>query len=62
MHTGSNSLEAIAFYTAVKGFDFEVLEPAELVPMLRAIVGRLNSAAGASEPASTRPPSTRQTQ
>lgn len=49
MHTGSDSLEAIAFYTAVKGFDFEVLEPAELVPMLRAIAGQLNSAANASD-------------
>jgi hypothetical protein len=31
---------------AVKGFDFQVLDPSELVPVLRALSGRLTRAAG----------------
>jgi WYL domain len=45
LHTGSNSLEELALYVAVKGFDFEVLDPPELVPVLRALSERLGRAA-----------------
>ena len=48
LHTGSNSLEELALYVAVKGFDFEVLDPPELVPVLRALSERLGRAARAS--------------
>jgi predicted DNA-binding transcriptional regulator YafY len=48
LHTGSNSLDELAIYIAVKGFDFEVLDPPELVPVLRALAVRLRKAAGAS--------------
>jgi predicted DNA-binding transcriptional regulator YafY len=46
LHTGSNSLDELALYVAVKGFDFEVLGPPELVPVLRELSGRLARAAG----------------
>ncbi|WP_346115478.1 WYL domain-containing protein, partial [Nonomuraea maheshkhaliensis] len=46
---GSDSLDDLAVYVATKGFDFEVLEPAELVPVLRALSGRLARAAGTGE-------------
>jgi predicted DNA-binding transcriptional regulator YafY len=45
LHTGSNSLDELALYVAVKGFDFEVLDPPELIPVLRALSGRLARAA-----------------
>src|SRR5262249_50789166 len=48
LHTGSNSLEELALYVAVKGFDFEVLDPPELVPVLRALSERLGRAARGS--------------
>ena len=48
LHTGSNSLEELALYTAIKGFDFQVLDPPELVPVLQALAGRLRRAAGSS--------------
>jgi hypothetical protein len=48
LYTGSNSLEALALYTAVKGFDFQVLDPPELIPVLHALAGRLRRAADAS--------------
>jgi len=48
LHTGSNSLEELALYTAVKGFDFQVLDPPELIPVLRDLAGRLSQAADAS--------------
>jgi predicted DNA-binding transcriptional regulator YafY len=46
LHTGSNSLDELALYVAVKGFDFEVLDPPELVPVLRELSSRLARAAG----------------
>ncbi|MEV5890615.1 helix-turn-helix transcriptional regulator [Nonomuraea fuscirosea] len=46
---GSDSLDDLAVYVATKGFDFEVLEPPELVPVLRALSDRLRRAAGAEE-------------
>ncbi|MEU8394872.1 WYL domain-containing protein [Nonomuraea sp. NPDC048892] len=46
---GSDSLDDLAVYVATKGFDFEVLEPAELVPVLRALSDRLARAAGTGE-------------
>ncbi|GAA3619463.1 WYL domain-containing protein [Nonomuraea rosea] len=41
---GSNSLGDLAVYVAAKGFDFEVLEPPELVPVLREVSERLRRA------------------
>jgi predicted DNA-binding transcriptional regulator YafY len=48
LHTGSNSLDELALYVAVKGFDFEVLDPPELIPVLRELSSRLARAAGPS--------------
>ena len=48
MFTGSNSLDELALYVALKGFDFQVLYPPELVPVLRALSERLGRAADAS--------------
>jgi predicted DNA-binding transcriptional regulator YafY len=48
LHTGSNSLDELALYVALKGFDFQVLHPPELVPVLRATADRLRHAADAS--------------
>ncbi|MEV4112043.1 hypothetical protein [Nonomuraea sp. NPDC049695] len=42
---GSNSLDELAVHVAVKGFDFEVLDPPELLPVLREISERLGRAA-----------------
>ncbi len=47
LHTGSNSLDELALYVALKGFDFQVLDPPELVPVLRALSARLTRAAEA---------------
>jgi predicted DNA-binding transcriptional regulator YafY len=44
LHTGSNSLEELAIYTAAKGFAFEVLDPPELMPVLQAMADRLRAA------------------
>ncbi|RFU42618.1 WYL domain-containing protein [Actinomadura logoneensis] len=41
---GSNSLHELAVHVAVKGFDFEVLDPPELVPVLREVRDRLDRA------------------
>ncbi|MVU77795.1 WYL domain-containing protein [Nocardia sp. ET3-3] len=46
LHTGADSLDAIAFYTAGFGFEFRVIEPAELVARLRELAGMLGRAAG----------------
>jgi predicted DNA-binding transcriptional regulator YafY len=48
LHTGSDSLDELALYVALKGFDFEVLDPPELVPVVRALADRLGRAAGPS--------------
>jgi predicted DNA-binding transcriptional regulator YafY len=48
LHTGSNSLGELALYVGVKGFDFEVLDPPELVPVLKSLAERLRQAAEAS--------------
>ena len=48
LHTGSDSLDELAIYIAVKGFDFTVLDPPELIPALRALAERLARAASAS--------------
>lgn len=47
-HAGSNSLQELALYIAIKGFGFEVLDPPELVPVLRDLADRLRRAADAS--------------
>ncbi|MET7328418.1 WYL domain-containing protein [Nonomuraea sp. NPDC005650] len=41
---GSNSLDELAIHVAAKGFDFEVLDPPELVPVLRELADRLGRA------------------
>lgn len=46
--TGSDSLEAMAFHTAMMGFPFTVLEPPELISLLSSLATRLAAAAGAS--------------
>jgi predicted DNA-binding transcriptional regulator YafY len=57
LHTGSNSLDELALYVALKGFDFEVLHPPELIGVLRELAERLRRAAGAGPPgADTRLP------
>ncbi len=43
---GSDSLVELALFVAIKGIDFEVLEPPELRPVLRELAGRLERAAG----------------
>lgn len=45
LHTGSNSLEQLALYVALKGFEFEVLEPQELAEQLAIIGARCARAA-----------------
>jgi predicted DNA-binding transcriptional regulator YafY len=45
LHTGSNSLEQLALYVGLKGVDFEVLDPPELVDHVRALAGRFTRAA-----------------
>jgi predicted DNA-binding transcriptional regulator YafY len=52
LHTGSNSLDELALYIAVKGFGFQVLHPPELIPVLRAMAERLRQAADAAGGAS----------
>jgi len=57
LHAGSDSLDELALYLALKGFDFEVLHPPELIPVLRALAERLDRAAAAGSPgADTRLP------
>jgi len=48
LHTGSDSLDELALHVALKGFDFQVLDPPELIPVLRALAARLGRAAGSS--------------
>lgn len=49
LHTGSNSLDELAIYVAVKGVEFEVLEPPELIEHLAVVAGRLARAARRSQ-------------
>jgi predicted DNA-binding transcriptional regulator YafY len=48
LHTGSNSLDELALYVALKGFAFEVLDPPELIPVLKSLAERLRKAADAT--------------
>jgi predicted DNA-binding transcriptional regulator YafY len=48
LHTGSHSLDELALYVALKGFGFQVLDPPELIPVLRTLSDRLGQAASAS--------------
>jgi hypothetical protein len=45
LHTGSNSLDKLAIYVVTKGFEFEVLDPPELVDYLDVVASRLARAA-----------------
>jgi len=47
-HVGSNSLQELAVHVAAKGFDFEVLDPPELIPVLHDLSDRLRKAAQAA--------------
>ncbi|MER6007527.1 YafY family protein [Nonomuraea angiospora] len=40
LHTGSDSLDEIALYVGLTGFDFEVLDPPELLDRIRALTDR----------------------
>lgn len=51
VHTGGESLEALAFHLGYLGFDFEVHEPKELVEHLRRLGERISRAAQRTEPA-----------
>jgi predicted DNA-binding transcriptional regulator YafY len=42
LHTGSNSLDQLAIYVGVKGIDFDVIEPPELIDYLRTLADRFN--------------------
>jgi hypothetical protein len=46
-----NSLDELALLVGLKGFDFQVLDPPELVPVLSALAERPRRGAGASDPA-----------
>ena len=48
LHAGSNSLDQMAIYIALLGFDFDVQEPVELLPFLRTLAGRLGRASATS--------------
>jgi predicted DNA-binding transcriptional regulator YafY len=48
LHTGSNSLDELALFVGLKGFDFQVLDPPELIPVLRSVSERLRRGADAS--------------
>ena len=45
LHTGSNSLDELTLYVGLKGVDFEVLDPPELIEHVHALAGRLTRAA-----------------
>ncbi len=49
VHASSDSLEALAFYLAWLGFEFEVHEPKELIEHLRRLSERLARAARRTE-------------
>ena len=48
LHAGSNSLDELALFVGLKGFEFEVLDPPELVPVLRSLADRMRRGADAS--------------
>ncbi|EFC85927.1 YafY family protein [Parafrankia sp. EUN1f] len=48
-HAGGDSLDKIALYVALKGIDFQVLNPPELRDHIRALARRLGDAASATE-------------
>ena len=41
LYSGSNSLDELALYVGLKGFDFQVLDPPELIGVLRSLSERL---------------------
>jgi hypothetical protein len=47
LHSGSNSLDALAVHVAVVGFDFDVLGPPELVERARILGERFTRSVGA---------------
>jgi predicted DNA-binding transcriptional regulator YafY len=52
-YAGADSLVELAVHVAIKGVDFEVLDPPELIPVLREIADRLHKAADATLVAQT---------
>ena len=53
LHTGSNSLDELALYVAIKGVDFEVLEPPELLHKIGELADRLAAVRAAPPSAGT---------
>ncbi|MEU4317297.1 YafY family protein [Nocardia fluminea] len=51
LHTGSNSLDEIAVYIGLFGFEFHVHEPPELIERLRALADRVTAAIAPREDA-----------
>lgn len=56
VHTGADSLEAMAFHLGFIGFEFEVHEPPELAEFLQRMAGRLARAAARTASASDSTP------
>ena len=48
LHSGSNSLDALAVHVAVLGFDFDVLGPPEFVECARVLGARFTRSVGAN--------------
>jgi predicted DNA-binding transcriptional regulator YafY len=46
LHTGADWLDGLAVHIASTGFDFEVLEPPELIEAVRRLAERFSRAAG----------------
>jgi predicted DNA-binding transcriptional regulator YafY len=60
LHTGSNSLDELAVYVAIKGVDFDILEPPELLDKIGELAGRLSAVTAVPPSAGTsRPPAPR---
>ncbi len=49
LHTGSNSLDELALYVGLKGFDFQVLGPPELIHLRRGAEASLRASEGIQE-------------
>jgi predicted DNA-binding transcriptional regulator YafY len=58
LRTGANSLDDLAAWVAVIGFDFQVHEPPELIDHLGVVIGRLRRARQISAKARDRPAAT----
>ena len=60
LHTGSNSLDELAVYVAIKGVDFDVIEPPELLDKIGELADRLRrTTTGTPSAGTSRPPASR---